>query len=193
MREAPCVVRRVAQLEKLPGERGRVWKTFFDRLVGVDLDSPGNMIRGLSLSPEFLVGAHLESPDKEWFAVFRVVPYGADLLALDLHALHHDAYLASWLAPIAPRRALEIDDNAVKMVTVAVIEGARRALRVIAAQHGVTLPDDAEAYTPAPHEYHAEIASKFAKNLRGSVLFSEVRWSKGTPVEADDDDFFAGG
>lgn len=182
-------IQRIPFLEALPEALGGpAWKRFFKKHAGRDLDSARNVVELRGLFPAFLTGESIEVPDG-WTAVYRIVTVGRDELGLELHAMHHDAYVASFSSVVAPREPLEKDEQALKMVTAAVIAGAARALRVIAATQGVKLPRDLERYKPRPRDYHKEIASRHGANLRGAPLFHEVDWSPAAAVDPNDDLF----
>ncbi len=181
----------VPMLSGLPRSKGGpAWKAFFKRHKGRDLDSSTNMMVLPGFDPSFLPGERLTGPSK-WELVYRIVDSPRNEVALDAHALHDGEYVASWRCVIAPREPLEKDEMALRMFTASAIDGARRALGVIAKHHGAKLPDDAEKFKPSPRQYHKEIATRHAANLRGAPLYADVDWSRKADVDPNDDFFGA--
>lgn len=195
--KASAKIDRIPMLENLPASMGGpAWKKFFKRHAGEDLDAETNIVHlGDDFFPAFLGGEQIQGPKTGkdnvggWTMVYRIADAPGGELALDAHAMHNDSYVASWYAVIAPRDPLEKDDMALKMVTASAIDGARRALTVIAKRYGATLPASREAFKPSPRAYHAQIAAKHGADLRGAPLYAEVDWSRKVAVNPNDDFF----
>lgn len=182
------VIKRITMLENHPNkECGTAWKSFFKRLAGKDLDSPKNITVIPGMFPAFLPWEAIESGD--FFFVWVLQSLGGDI-ALHGHALYQDNYVASWMCAVAPRRALELDEFALKMVLASSIEGARRALTVIAKEKVGTDLSKA-TWKPQPRDFHQKIQKEHAANLRGAPAFRGVQWSDDADVDPNDDFFNA--
>ena len=185
-------ITRIPALEKSSG--GAAWKKFFKRHAGRNLDDPANMsvMPGLGVGAAFRASETIVGPNG-WSFEYFVTDAGGDELALHGHASHNDSYVASWHTVIAPRSPLEKGgrdgDMAVKMITASAIDGARRALTVIARQYGHKLSTSPNKFKPTPRAYHAQIAKMYGADLRGAPLFVKVDWSGKTLVNPNDDFF----